>query len=84
MPRTRRQWIVSPSMTTDSSVVIGTPSWPMTAAADGVEVFRPTNSRAKLPPPISSATASSRQRGRGIGNSHGSVASATTPNLAAA
>lgn len=54
------------------------------AAAEGLAVFSPMNSSAKLPPPISSATRISRSVGFGAGSSHGKVQSATSAKRTAA
>ncbi len=84
MPSPRRQRIVSPSISIDSRVVNGTPSWITTDAADGEAVLKPMNSRAKFPAPISSATTTIRHVGLGAGSSHGRVAKATSEKRTAA
>jgi len=84
MPMPRRQRTCSPSMSIDSAVVIGTPSWTTIEAADGLAVFRAMNIRAKLAPPISWQTTIIRHSGLGAGSSHGRVHSITTMNRAPA
>jgi hypothetical protein len=71
-------------MTMESTVVIGTPNWPTMAADEGLAVCRPMNSRAKLPPPISSDTQISRQSGRGGLRSQGKVTATTMAKRVAA
>ena len=84
MPSPRFQRTVSPSSSIDSTVVKGTPSWMITEAAEGEAVRKPMNSRAKLPPPISSPTSMMRQTGRGAGSSQGRVTAATRAKRTAA
>ena len=79
MPRPRRQWIRSPSTTTDNRVVIGTPIWTTTAAADGDAVCSPMNSRAKLPRP----SAARRRRSATPGAAPGAATGASTATTSA-
>jgi hypothetical protein len=49
MPSPRLQPICSPSMATESSVVITSPSWPTMAALDGLALLIPMKNSAKPP-----------------------------------